>query len=102
MSTEPTELIYRNWRDGHRIAAPRVSQDLQYQKGAPYYGVHRADRQRMLRDALWRRAASRAPIEQFWMGPNAHLLHYPIGRRAAAINFLAVVGSGEVALYGEG
>jgi salicylate hydroxylase len=68
VSTEPTELIYRNLRDGHRIAADRVSQDLQYQKGAPFYGVHRADRQRMLRDALWRRAASRAPIDPNLVG----------------------------------
>ena len=45
-STEPTELIYRDWRDGRRIAAHPVRQDLQYQKrfGAPYYGIHRAAR----------------------------------------------------------
>ena len=28
---------------------------------------------------------------QFWMGPGAHLLHYAIGARADAVNFLAVV-----------
>ena len=28
---------------------------------------------------------------QFWMGPNAHLLHYPIGPSGLDINFLAVV-----------
>ena len=28
---------------------------------------------------------------QFWMGPNAHLLHYPIGPSGSDINFLAVV-----------
>src|ERR1700751_1601018 len=49
LSTEPTELIYRNWRDGRRIAAHAVHQDLQYQKrfGAPYCGIHRADLQRV-------------------------------------------------------
>jgi salicylate hydroxylase len=28
---------------------------------------------------------------QFWMGPNAHLLHYAIGQEARDINFFAVV-----------
>ena len=28
---------------------------------------------------------------QFWMGPNAHLLHYAIGGNGGAVNFLAVV-----------
>jgi salicylate hydroxylase len=28
---------------------------------------------------------------QFWMGPDAHLLHYAIGARAGLVNFLAVV-----------
>ena len=28
---------------------------------------------------------------QFWMGPNAHLLHYAIGGGAEEVNFLAVV-----------
>lgn len=53
-STEPTELIYRDWRDGHRIATHPVRQDLAYQKrfGAPYYGIHRADLQRALSGAL--------------------------------------------------
>lgn len=28
---------------------------------------------------------------QFWMGPDAHVLHYPIGRDGGAVNFLAVL-----------
>jgi salicylate hydroxylase len=50
LSTEPIELIYRDWRDGHRIAAHPIRQDLQYQKrfDAPLLGVHRADLQRIL------------------------------------------------------
>ncbi len=54
VSTEPSELIYRNWQDGRRIAAHSVHLDLRYQTrfGAPYYGVHRADLQRILGDAL--------------------------------------------------
>jgi len=54
VSTEPTELIYRDWRDGHRIAAYPVRDNIQYQKrfGAPFHGVHRADLQRILTDAL--------------------------------------------------
>ena len=54
VSTEPTELIYRNWRDGRRIAAYPVRNDLQYRKhfGAPFYGIHRADLQHILNGAL--------------------------------------------------
>jgi 2-polyprenyl-6-methoxyphenol hydroxylase-like FAD-dependent oxidoreductase len=62
VSTEPSELIYRNWRDGSRIAAHPVHENMSYQGicGAPYYGIHRADLQRILRWAGWRRAASRS------------------------------------------
>ena len=164
VSTEPSELIYRNWRDGRRIAAYPVRNDLQYRKrfGAPFYGIHRADLQRILSGALdglglrlghrlsklvdqgdticlefangryaeadlvigadgvrsvVRRFVTGAedvvysgtsafrgivPMErlpslpnpqalQFWMGPNAHLLHYAIGGKADAVNFLAAV-----------
>ena len=54
VSTEPTELIYRNWQDGRRIAAHPVRKDGRYQErfGAPYYGIHRADLQRGLSGAL--------------------------------------------------
>jgi salicylate hydroxylase len=53
-STEPTELIYRDWRYGRRIAAHQVRCGRQYQKrfGAPFYGIHRADLQRVLSGAL--------------------------------------------------
>ena len=49
-STIPTELIYRHWRDGSRIAAHPVGQDDWYDKqfGAPYFGIHRADLQTIL------------------------------------------------------
>lgn len=163
-STEPTELIYRNWRDGRRIASFPVHKDLRYQErfGAPYCGIHRADLQRVLGGALGgaglhfghrlveladggdsvrlqfangrsveadlvigadgvRSVVRRfvtggedavysgtsafrgiVPVEQlpalpdpqaiqFWMGPDAHLLHYAIGGRGDAVNFFAVV-----------
>src|SRR5215831_7253399 len=32
VSTEPTELIYRDWRYGRRIAAHPIGLDLAYQK----------------------------------------------------------------------
>ncbi|HQT79064.1 MAG TPA: FAD-dependent monooxygenase [Rhodopila sp.] len=169
LSTEPTELIYRNWRDGRRIAAHPVHQDLQYQTrfGAPYCGIHRADLQRVLSGALGgnglhlghrlvdlvdqgdstrlafangrladvdlvigadgiRSVVRRfvtggedtvysgtsafrgiVPVDrlpslpdpqaiQFWMGPNAHLLHYAIGGAGEAVNFFAVVEGPEV------
>jgi salicylate hydroxylase len=53
-STIPTELIYRHWRDGSRIAAYPVGQDDWYEKrfGAPYLGIHRADLQNILSAAF--------------------------------------------------
>src|ERR1700729_1788650 len=54
MSTIPTELIYRHWRDGSRIAAHPVRKDGWYVErfGAPYFGIHRADVQKILSAAL--------------------------------------------------
>ena len=164
VSTEPSELIYRNWRDGGRIAAHPIHENMSYQGicGAPYYGIHRADLQRILSGALGgaglhldhrlteirdlggatglsfangrsveadlvvgadgvrslvRRfitgrddtvysgtsafrgivPVSKLPTLpdpkaiQFWMGPDAHLLHYAIGDDAEYVNFFAVV-----------
>ncbi|MBV9922673.1 MAG: FAD-dependent monooxygenase [Pseudonocardia sp.] len=160
----PTELIYRHWRDGTRVAAHPVRAAEAYARrfGAPYYGLHRADLQRILsaafgaehlhlgcrlvnmvpeRDGVllefangrveradvvvgadgvrstvrrWITGADDAvysgtsafrgivPTEslsalpdphaiQFWMGPDAHLLHYAIGSRGESVNFFAVV-----------
>jgi 2-polyprenyl-6-methoxyphenol hydroxylase-like FAD-dependent oxidoreductase len=49
-STIPTELIYRHWQDGSRIAAHPVRKDDAYvcRFGAPYFGIHRADLQKTL------------------------------------------------------
>src|ERR1700692_1378310 len=164
VSTEPSELLFRNWRDGSRIAAHPVHETMNYQGifGAPYYGIHRADLQRLLSGALGGAglhldhrlteirdlggatglsfANGRAveadlvvgadgvrslvrrfitgrddtvysgtsafrgivPVAklptlpdpkaiQFWMGPDAHLLHYAIGDDAEYVNFFAVV-----------
>jgi salicylate hydroxylase len=164
VSTEPSELIYRNWRTGERIAAHAVNLGLRYRRecGAPYFGVHRADLQRILSGGLGgaglhlghqlasleergraigvtfangkrieadlvigadgvRSVVRRfitgseetvysgtsafrgiVPIErlptlpdpkaiQFWMGPDAHLLHYAIGGRGESVNFFAVI-----------
>ena len=173
-STEPSELIYRDWRDGSRIAAHAVHEGLRYQRecGAPYYGIHRADLQRTLGAALGgaglhlghrltgitdlggpirldfdngatvaadlvigadgvrsevRRhvAGSDAtsysgtsafrgivPVDrlpslpdpkaiQFWMGPDAHLLHYAIGGGGEHVNFFAVVEYPKVWPHGD-
>src|SRR3954471_3302721 len=163
-STVPTELIYRHWRTGERIAAHPVREGDAYVKrfGAPYLGIHRADLQKTLGRALgaealhlgcrlvdiveqpdsvglqfangrtaeadlvvgadgvrstvrrWVTGTDDArysgtsafrglvPAEnlpslpdpqaiQFWMGPDAHLLHYAIGGGAEDVNFLTVV-----------
>jgi salicylate hydroxylase len=164
VATIPTELIYRDGKDGHRIAAHPVRNGGHYLRrfGAPYYGVHRAQLQAVLGDALGTgdlhlgrrlvhlveeadsvvlrfadgrvehadlvvgadgvRSAVRRYITgcddtvysgtsafrgivpmaelpslpdpeaiQFWMGPDAHLLHYAIGGGADSVNFFAVV-----------
>ena len=54
VSAEPTELIYRDWRDGRRIAAHPVREGGAYRArfGAPYFGIHRADLQKVLSGAL--------------------------------------------------
>jgi 2-polyprenyl-6-methoxyphenol hydroxylase-like FAD-dependent oxidoreductase len=163
-SCEPSELIWRGWRDGGRVASFPVAKGGAYRArfGAPYFGIHRADLQRVLGEAHGperlhlghklvrvaekddvvsldfangRRAevdvlvgadgvrssvrdcvagADRAaysgtsafrgvvPVRdlpslpdpqalQFWMGPNAHLLHYAIGPSGGHVNFFAVV-----------
>ena len=164
VSTEPSELIYRSWGDGRRIADFPVRAGRAYREKfrAPYFGLHRADLQRILSAthgpdglnlgfrltdleetgegvrltfanghvahadvvigadgvrSLVRKFVAGAdaahysgtsafrgivPIEnlpslpdpeaiQFWMGPDAHLLHYAIGGERKAVNFFAVV-----------
>jgi salicylate hydroxylase len=163
-STEPSELIWREWREGRRIAAFLIAQGGAYRTrfGAPFIGIHRADLQRVLGAAHgldrlhlghrlvsikeWNRVVQlhfangnsaevdilvgadgqrsivrryvvgeeRAaysgtsgfrgivPVRvlpslpdphalQFWMGPKAHPLPYPISPSGSDINFLAVV-----------
>lgn len=168
-STEPTELIYRGWRNPDRIAAFPVRKDRAYRDrfGAPYFGIHRADLQTALgsafgvdgirfgkrlsaisdsvesmrldfddgdsleadlvvgadgiRSKVREHVAGRDVVRysgtsafrgiipasslptlpdpqaiQFWMGPDAHLLHYAIGPKGEDVNFFAVVeGPGE-------
>jgi salicylate hydroxylase len=164
VATVPTELVYRHWRTGERIAAHPVRNDDAYLKrvGAPWLGIHRAEYQRVLGTAYgseglhlghrlvdlvqepdvvtltfangrtaqadlvvgadgvrsvvrgcvtdgddivysgtsgFRGIVAREQLAalpdpeaiQFWMGPDAHLLHYAIGGNANEVNFLAVV-----------
>lgn len=51
-SAVPSELIYRHWRDGHRLSSHEVGQRYEREFGEPYLGVHRAHLQRVLLDAL--------------------------------------------------
>jgi salicylate hydroxylase len=171
-STIPTELIYRHWRDGGRIAAHPVRNDNAYvgRFGAPYFGIHRADLQRTLSGAFgvenlhlgcrlinivedassvvlefangrvehadivvgadgvrstvrrWVTGADESVYSgtsafrgivptnnlpslpdpyaiQFWMGPDAHLLHYAIGGAGESVNFFAVVETPPIWLH---
>ena len=54
VSTEPTELIYRDGRTGERIAAHPIRIGGAYQErfGAPFCGLHRAELQRVLGAAV--------------------------------------------------
>ncbi len=164
VATEPSEIIWRGWRDDHRIAAFPIAKGGAYRArfGAPYFGVHRSELQRVLAGAHGpdglhlghrliglsenkkvvkldfdngksaevdvligadgqhsfvrnyvageERAAYSGtsgfrgivPVRdlpllpdpqavQFWMGPNAHLLHFALGPMGSDVNFLAVV-----------
>ena len=163
-SAEASEVIWRGWRDDRRVAAFPMGKGGAYRTrfGAPYFGIHRADLQRVLgsargsdrlhlghrligvqeknnvvkldfangnssevdilvgadgvrslvrkyivgeeRAAYSGTSAFRGivPVRdlpslpdpdalQFWMGPDAHLLHYSIGTSGQDINFFAVV-----------
>lgn len=161
VSTEPTRLVHRDGRDGRVIAATGGPGWYRGTFGAPFGGMHRADLQRLLADAVgpehlflgchvesleehrWGmrvRCSSGATFDagivvgadgvhslarewvtggdepvysgtsafrglvpagglrhqvepgalQFWIGPGAHLLHYPI-HGGKLINFLAVI-----------
>ena len=50
LSAEPSELIWRGWRDDRRVASFPVAKGGAYRArfGAPYFGIHRADLQRVL------------------------------------------------------
>lgn len=164
VATVPTELVYRRWRTGERIAAHPVRDGDTYRKrvGAPWLGIHRVEYQRILGTAYgstglhlehrlvdlvqepdvvtltfangrtaqadlvvgadgvrsvvrrwvsdaddvvysgtsgFRGIVAREDVPalpdpeaiQFWMGPDAHLLHYAIGGAAEEVNLLAVV-----------
>ncbi len=159
VSWEPTALIYRDGRDGHVIARHDETESSAY--GAPGYGIHRADLQEILANAVGHdqihlgkeiasyaqeggevtidfadgtqavadivvgadgarslvrelmvghddkiytgRSGFRGLVDvkdlpslpdptaiQFWIGPDGHLLHYPIGGNGDVINFLLV------------
>ena len=161
---EPSELIYRDGLSGERLAAHpmRLGNSYQARFGAPYLGIHRADLQKVMGDAVGTdnialghrltrieeqddgialHFAGRAPVSadivigadgvrsmireyvtggrgatysgtsayrgivpvdrlpalpdpqaiQFWVGENAHMLHYAIGRDGGSVNFFAVV-----------
>jgi salicylate hydroxylase len=165
VSAEPSRLTYRDGRDGHLIAATPDTRWYHDAFGAPLFGLHRMEMQRILADAVGPeylhlgchvealeerhprmrvRCSSGAtfdadvvvgtdgvhslvrdwvtgrdepmysgtsgfrglvPVEllphlpdpgalQFWIGPGAHLLHYPISG-GTVINFLAVVDGPE-------
>jgi salicylate hydroxylase len=162
-SCEPSELIWRGWKDQARIAAHPVRKDNAYRTayGAAYFGIHRADLQKVMRgqlkgdvvrlkhrltgvkettqgirldfagqdsviadivigaDGIKSKVRDHVAGEgairysgtsafrgivpakdlpnlpdpqaiQFWMGPDAHMLHYAIGPDGGDVNYFAV------------
>ncbi len=51
LSTEPTEVIFRDGRDGHVVAAHPIDGWYRRTFGAPFYGLHRIALQQLLGDA---------------------------------------------------
>lgn len=161
VSAQPTGIQYRRWDSGELIAE-HSAEDYRERFGAPWYGLHRRDMQRVLaerldpevirlghrvvdvvqdgptveivfgngqravadivvgadgirsplRDKVFRDAPrprftrqigfrGLVPVEelpslpdpdtlQFWTGPGAHMLHYPIRPERSVVNILAV------------
>jgi len=52
VSTQPTELVYRDGRTGERIAAHPGGAAYRERFGAPYWGIHRVDLQQTLAGAV--------------------------------------------------
>jgi salicylate hydroxylase len=52
VSVEPSELVIRRWHDGEILAAHPMAQWYRDTFGAPFYGLHRADLQRVLSERL--------------------------------------------------
>ncbi|WP_020659349.1 FAD-dependent monooxygenase [Amycolatopsis benzoatilytica] len=50
-SAVPTELVYRHWRGGRRLVAYPIGAAYEERFAGPYYGIHRADLQRILAGA---------------------------------------------------
>jgi salicylate hydroxylase len=50
-SAVPSELVYRHWSDGRRLAAHPVGNWYEDRFGAPFWGIHRAHLQRALAGA---------------------------------------------------
>jgi salicylate hydroxylase len=50
VSSEPSELIFRSWKDARRLWAHPIRNGGVYRKefGAPFYGIHRKDLQQIL------------------------------------------------------
>ena len=50
VSTEPSELIFRSWKDARRLGAHPVGKDGVYRRefGGPYFGMHRKHLQQIL------------------------------------------------------
>jgi len=59
-SCEPSELIWRGWRDSDRVASFSVAKCGAYRArfGAPFFGIHRADLQRVWAERMDQRGCT--------------------------------------------
>lgn len=88
-----TDSRSRRRRRRRALAGPRLRRRFHSRcrsgaRGAPLLGHQRLPRHRP--NLVASKLAGPAGI-QFWMGPDAHLLHYAIGGQAHDVNFFAVI-----------
>lgn len=73
-------LVFRDGRDGRVIGRVLSRQEYHERAGAPYYGVHRADLQEMLREALGEGALHlNKRCVRVEDGPRSAVLHFADG-----------------------
>lgn len=73
-------LVFRDGRDGHVVGRVLSRQGYHERAGAPYYGIHRADLQQLLKTAVGEDAIHlNKKCVQVEEGPDAAVMHFADG-----------------------